>query len=49
MVDAPSATKNNLNLLPKLANAKQAYIHYFAKRWVLAEGEEYKAYNNNST
>jgi hypothetical protein len=49
MVDAPSATKNDLNLPPKPSSAKQAHIHCFAERWVLAEGEEYKAHNDNST
>jgi hypothetical protein len=49
IVDAPSATENNPNLPPKLANAKQAYGHRFAKRWVLAEGEEYKAHSDNGT
>jgi hypothetical protein len=49
MVDAPSATKNDLNLPPEPLSAKQAYIHRFAERWVLAEGEEYKAHNDNGT
>jgi hypothetical protein len=32
MIDAPSATKDNPNLLPKLVSAKQARIHRFSKR-----------------
>jgi hypothetical protein len=37
IIDAPSATEDNPNLLPKLVSAKQAYIHRFSKRWVLAD------------
>jgi hypothetical protein len=49
IIEAPSATKDNPNLPPEPANAKQAYVHRFAERWVLAEGEEYKAHNENGT
>jgi hypothetical protein len=50
IVDAPSATKNGANLPPEPSSAKQAHIHRFAERWVvLAEGEEYKAENDNDT
>ena len=49
MIDAPSATENNPNLPPEPSSAKQAHIHRFAEHWVLAEGEEYKAHNDNGT
>jgi hypothetical protein len=32
IVNTLSATKNNLNLPPKLLSAKQAYIYCFSKR-----------------
>ena len=47
IAEAPAATK--LELPPEPTSMKQARVHVYSKDWLVAEGEEYKSHDENST